>query len=294
MPTIKTILTSLNVLDFRGDLNAEVNYPIPFNENNLDPKAIMWSNDKNLSKVGCLSHGTLICSSAIDFTLAESVNIIICEKPRDNFRILLENFFYKKRKISIANTAVIHSSVKVGLNVFIGENVIIEEDCVIGNDTQINHNTCILKGSILHDKVIIGCNCTIGGDGFGYEKDIDGKYNFIPHLGNVIINQGVHIGNNTCIDRAVLGSTVIKENVKIDNLVQIAHGVSIGRNSLIIANAFVGGSTVIGESVWVAPSASILNKLTIGDYSIIGIGATALRNVDPEEVIMGNPGRAIK
>ncbi len=91
-------------------------------------------------------------------------------------------------------------------------------------------------------------------------KNEEGKYSIIPHMGNVVIKNQVEIGNNTCIDRAVLGSTIINENVKIDNLVHISHGVSLGANSLIIANTMIAGSSIIGENVWVSPSSSILNK----------------------------------
>jgi UDP-3-O-[3-hydroxymyristoyl] glucosamine N-acyltransferase len=108
-----------------------------------------------------------------------------------------------------------------------------------------------------------------------------------------VIEDGVEIGNNTTIDRAVLGSTFIRKNSKIDNLVHIAHGVEIGENSLIIANAMVAGSTSIGRNVWVAPSASIINKISVGDNSIIGMGAVVVRSVSEGQTIVGNPGKDI-
>lgn len=107
------------------------------------------------------------------------------------------------------------------------------------------HNTVILKDTIIEDNVVIGANNTIGGVGFGYEKDREGNFELIPHIGNVHIKRNVEIGNNTCIDRAVLGSTILEENVKVDNLVHIAHGVFVGRNSVVIANAMVAGSVNI-------------------------------------------------
>jgi UDP-3-O-[3-hydroxymyristoyl] glucosamine N-acyltransferase len=152
----------------------------------------------------------------------------------------------------------------------------------------------VLKyGTKIHDNAKIGANCTIGGVGFGYELDEEKKYVLLPHLGNVVLKSFVEIGNNTCIDRAVMGSTILEENVKVDNLVHIAHGVVIGKNSLIIANSMIAGSTKIGENVWVAPSVSILNKKTISDNSYIGMGAVVIKDVKENETIVGNPGKAL-
>ena len=109
----------------------------------------------------------------------------------------------------------------------------------------------------------------------------------------MVIEDNVEVGNNTCIDKAVLGSTKIMRNVKIDNLVHIAHGVKIGENSLIIANSVIAGSTIIGKNVWVAPTANIKNNLTIGDNSTIGISAVVLKNVAENSIIIGNPGREL-
>lgn len=108
-----------------------------------------------------------------------------------------------------------------------------------------------------------------------------------------MINDNVEIGNNTCVDKAVLGSTVLRENVKIDNLVHIAHGCDIGKNSLVIANSMIAGSVIIGENAWVAPSASILNKIKIGKNVVLGMGAVVIRNVEDNAVIIGNPGKTL-
>ena len=115
----------------------------------------------------------------------------------------------------------------------------------------------------------------------------------IPHVGNVVIENGVEIGNNTCVDRGVLGSTILKENCKIDNLVHIAHGVVVGRNALVIALALVAGSVEIGENAWIAPSSSILQKVKIGKNATIGMGAVVLKNVGEEEVWVGNPAKKL-
>jgi len=116
----------------------------------------------------------------------------------------------------------------------------------------------------------------------------------LPHIGNVLIYDKVEIGNNTCIDRAVLGSTIIHENVKIDNLVHIAHGVVIQENSLIIAHAMIGGSAEIGKNVWIAPGALIINKGKVEDDSVVGMGAVVIKKVDKRAIVAGNPAKFLK
>jgi UDP-3-O-[3-hydroxymyristoyl] glucosamine N-acyltransferase len=197
-------------------------------------------------------------------------------------------------KIGINLSAYIDSSSSIGSDCFIGNNVVIEENCVIGNSVQIDHNTVIKQGTIVEEKVIIGANCTIGGVGFGYEKDADGIYTFMPHLGNVVIKAGVEIGNNVCIDRAVLGSTILSKNVKVDNFVHVAHGVFVDENSLLIAHAMIGGSTKIGKNVWVAPSTAIINACTVGDNALIGMGAVVVKPVEEGKIVVGNPARPLQ
>lgn len=257
--------------------------------------ALMWLNDKNIASFSNLCKGVLIVSELFDKTLVTSkgITLIIVSNPRRAFQTSIDILYPDTVKFEIASSAVISSSARIGENCNIGHHVVVEENVEIGNNCIILSNTVILKNTKIGNNCRIGANCTIGGVGFGYEKDESGNYSLIRHVGNVVIFNGVDIGNNTCIDRAVLGSTIISENVKVDNLVHIAHGVIIGKNSLIIANAMIAGSTKIGENVWVAPSASILNKKIIGDNAVVGIGAVVLRNVDESTVVVGNPAKKI-
>jgi UDP-3-O-[3-hydroxymyristoyl] glucosamine N-acyltransferase len=292
MVSVKDIVENIDCEEFVGNINAPINYPKPLATDNADDGALMWVNDKNIHLLDQVNYGTIICSA--EFKLYRSgVNYIIVQNPRLAFKNILEKFFLPKSKTGIASTASIDASAKIGARVFIGNNVVIEENCTIGDDTSIGHNTVILAGTEIGNKVKIGNNNTIGGTGFGYEKEPDGAYSLIPHLGNVVIHDNVEVGNNTCIDRGVLGATTIRENAKIDNLVHIAHGVVIGKNSLIIANAMIGGSTSVGDNVWFAPSASVLNKMNIGDNAIVGMGAVVLKDVKDGETIVGNPGKPL-
>lgn len=141
---------------------------------------------------------------------------------------------------------------------------------------------------------ICGKNCVIGGPGFGYEFEEDGTPFRIPHLGNVVIGENVELGSNVCIDRAVVGSTVICDNVKIDNLVHIAHNAKIGRNTLIVAGAVIGGSVEIGENCFIGMNASIKQKVKIGNRVTIGAGAVVLKDVPDGETWVGNPAKKLE
>lgn len=140
----------------------------------------------------------------------------------------------------------------------------------------------------------IGKGTIIGADGFGYERNEKNELEFFPHIGGVIIEDDVEIGCNVCIDRGVLGDTIIHKGVKIDNLVHIAHNVEIGKHTAIIANAMIGGSVKIGSYSWIAPSASILNGVTIGNNVIIGMGAVVLKDISDGETWAGVPAKKLR
>ncbi|MEO8761965.1 MAG: UDP-3-O-(3-hydroxymyristoyl)glucosamine N-acyltransferase [Bacteroidia bacterium] len=296
MIKIKEILLTLKSAELIGNDEALISDVIQLDENNTRPDIICWCNDKNIHKLSSCVAGTIICSSkARELTLSKNCNFIILENPRKAFSKVLKEFFEPKEiQNYISPKASIHESVKIGSNVFIGDFTVIEKDCVIGNNSRISYNTVIHQKTIIGSSVKIGSNNTIGGVGFGYEKDEEGNYEVLPHIGNVEIMDNVEIGNNTCIDRAVLGSTLIHKNVKIDNLVHVAHGVIIGENSLIIANAMLGGSTVIGKNVWVAPSVSIINKGIVEDDSLVGMGAVVVKPVKTKTIVAGNPAKFLK
>jgi len=264
-------------------------------DTSLSNDELCWCSDVNIESLKTITTGNIICNQTIPETyLNPSCNYILCENPRLVFKLIGDKFFadlsvdYKiETSAFIDASSSISEKVKIGHNAVIEANVIIEEGSIIGSNTVLHKNTKIGKN------VKIGCNNTIGGVGFGYVKEDDGSYSVINHFGNVVIEDNVEIGNNTCIDRAVLGSTLIKKNAKIDNLVHIAHGVEVGENSLVIANAMIAGSVKIGKNSWIAPSASILNKKTIGDNVTVGLGAVVIKDIESNDTVVGNPSKSI-
>jgi UDP-3-O-[3-hydroxymyristoyl] glucosamine N-acyltransferase len=185
----------------------------------------------------------------------------------------------------------VHPNAKIGPNVKIGKHCAIGSDVEIGGDTIIGNNTTIMHAKI-GERCLIGSCVTIGGEGFGFE-DKDNEVLPFPHLGSVIIGDDVRIGSSTCIDRASLGNTIIEDQVKIDNLVHVAHNVVIGRAAKVIAMTIIGGSTKIGKSAWVAPGASLRDWITVGENSLVGMGAVVTRDVDDNQAVVGNPARVI-
>ena len=166
----------------------------------------------------------------------------------------------------------------------------IEEETVIGDRVEIMAGAFIGAGTIIGDDVIIGPNAVIGSQGFGYAKDGDQQI-AIPHIGRVEIQDNVHIGACTCIDRAVLDWTTIQHGSRIDNLVHIAHNVDIGENSMVIANAMIAGSVKIGLNCWIAPSASVRDGISIGENSVIGMGSVVVNDVESGSVVFGVPAK---
>lgn len=292
MIKLDDILKSINFIELIGTPTRIIKRPAQLGARDIDENCIYWISDKNIDVQYDISVGTVICSRKLSHFHPDCTYIIV-DNPRLSFRDIISNHFEVKLTPFISKFASIHPSATIGMGVTIDHFVVIEEGCVIGDGCTIGSHTVLKSNTVLGRSVKLGSNNTIGGVGFGYEKNIEGNFDLLPHLGNVEIADFVEVGNNTCIDRAVMGSTKIGQNVKIDNLVHIAHGVQIGDNSLIIAHAMIGGSTVIGKNVWFAPAASVLNKKTIADDAVIGLGAVVVKDVKKGETIIGNPGKPL-
>jgi len=278
-------------------INAVTNFDLIDTETVCTDK-MLWVSDKvteeQLDKIKS-PLGLIICSKVIFEKLPiKPMVALLVTSPRNGFLKIMEAKFKAPKKIGIELTAQIAKSAAIGERCYIGQNVVIEDNVAIGNDVSIHHNSVILTGTIIKNNVTIGANCTIGGAGFGYEKSEEGDYHQLPHIGNVVIEDFVTIHNNTCIDRALIGSTIIGRNAKIDNQVHIAHGVKIGENTLVIAHAMIAGSTKVGKNVWIAPSAAVRNKLTINDGSTVGMSAVVVKDVANEDIVAGNPAKSIR
>ena len=185
--------------------------------------------------------------------------------------------------------AVVGRHVKIGNNVKIYPQVCIGDNCVIGD------NTVLYAGVKIYEGVEIGRNCilhsgaVIGADGFGFAPDGKGSWNKIDQIGNVVLEDNVEIGANTCIDRATMGSTIIHEDVKIDNLCQVAHNVVIGRHTAMASQVGVAGSCKLGENCIVAGQVGIVGHITLGNNVTIGAQSGVTRSFGDDISLFGSP-----
>ena len=201
----------------------------------------------------------------------------------------------------IAATASLGQNVYVGAFAYIGENVIIGENVkiyphvYIGDNAVIGDNVTLFAGCKVYSETVIGKNCTLhsgvvlGADGFGFTPNDEGVYSKVPQIGNVILEDDVEIGANSTVDRATLGSTIIRKGVKLDNQIQIAHNVEIGKNTVIAAQTGIAGSTKIGESCTIGGQVGIVGHLQIGNRVRIQAQTGVGRNLKDDEVIQGSP-----
>ncbi len=230
------------------------------------------------------------------------------------FASLLE--MYNKIKLDrkgISPQAFIAPGAKIGQDVYIGEFAVIEAFAVIGDhskiypqtfvgeNTQIGKNTILFAGVKVYSDNIVGSHCTlhsgvvVGSDGFGFAPQDTQDYKKVAQIGNVIIEDFVEIGANTTIDRATLGSTIIRKGVKLDNLIQVAHNVEIGENTVIAAQSGIAGSTKIGRNCMIGGQVAINGHISIADMVKIAAQAGISHSIKVEgETLMGSPAFEIK
>lgn len=183
----------------------------------------------------------------------------------------------------------------IGKNTKLGNNVKIYPNSFIGDNVVVGDNTVLFAGARVYSETIIGNNCTIhsgtiiGSDGFGFAPEEDGSFAKIPQIGNVVIEDDVEIGAGTTIDRATLGSTRIRNGVKLDNQIQIAHNVEIGEHTVIASQTGVAGSTKIGRYCMIGGQVGIVGHITIGDNVKIQAQSGVSKSLENNEIVQGSP-----
>ena len=178
--------------------------------------------------------------------------------------------------------------VTIGARVTLYPGVFVGNDTTIGNDTLLYPNVVVREGCTIGARVIIHSGTVIGSDGFGYVQD-QGQHYKIPQLGGVTIEDDVELGANVTIDRATLGQTIIKQGTKVDNLVQIAHNVTIGAHSILVAQVGIAGSTRVGHHVMIGGQAGLADHIVIGDQVMIAARAGVNRSLEANQIVSGAP-----
>ncbi len=190
--------------------------------------------------------------------------------------------------VSIWPFVTLGDRVRIGARVTLFPGVFIGEDSTIGDDSVLYPNVVVREHCTIGARVIIHSGTVIGSDGFGYVQH-QGRHHKIPQLGGVIIEDDVELGANVTVDRATFGHTVIKRGTKIDNLVQIAHNVTIGEDTILVAQVGIAGSTTLGHHVMVGGQAGLADHIRIGDHVMIAARAGVTRNLEPNQIVSGAP-----
>lgn len=259
------------------------------------------------------STGSSVCIVNDTFTpskdLPQTLTLIKVEDAYACFAKLLE--FYdqmKKKQPQIEPKSYVAEGAKVGKDPYIGnfayisdgaqlgDNVVIYPNVYIGDNVKIGNNTVVHPSASIYADCIVGNNCVIhagvviGADGFGFAPDENGVFQKVPQIGNVILEDNVEVGSNSTIDRATMGSTILRKGVKIDNLCQIAHNVEVGENSAMAAQVGVAGSAKIGKHVMVGGQAGISGHLHIADGTRIVAQSGIPSSIKKADTVMGSPG----
>ncbi len=253
----------------------------------------------------------VIVNESLELARPVTPTLIRVADAYSSFAFLLEKYreiISGSGKTGVEQPSYISASAKVATDVYIGafsyigDNVVIESGvkiypgCYIGNNVVVREQSKIYSGVKIYDECRIGCRVVIhsgtviGGDGFGFAPLNDGSYKKIPQIGNVIIEDDVEIGSNTTIDRATMGSTVIRKGVKLDNLIQVAHNVEIGENTVIAAQTGISGSTKIGKNCSIGGQVGIVGHIHIADGTKINAQSGLSKSVTNTNITLnGTP-----
>ena len=290
-----------------GNPNAEVSTLAKIEEG-TDGSLTFLANPKYLSYIYTTQATITIVNKTFEPEAEVTTTLIKVDDAYKSFSKLLEYYNQVKlMKSGIEQPSVISEGATygdnlylgsfcyIGKNVKIGDDVKIYPNTFVGDNVTIGDNTILFAGVRIYSETQIGAGCTIhsgaivGSDGFGYVPNEEGVYNKVPQIGNVIIEDNVDIGSCTTIDRATLGSTIIKKGVKLDNQIQIAHNVVIGENTVIASQTGVAGSTKIGSGCIVGGQVGIIGHLVIGNNVRIQAQSGVTKSIADNESVQGSP-----
>ncbi|MCZ8331041.1 MAG: UDP-3-O-(3-hydroxymyristoyl)glucosamine N-acyltransferase [Flavobacterium sp.] len=290
-----------------GNPNAEV-FKLSKIEEGTEGSLTFLANPKYINYIYSTKATITIVNNSFEPENEISTTLIKVDDAYQSFSKLLEYYNQVKlMKSGIEQPSVISEGVTygenlylgsfcyIGKNVSIGKNVKIYPNSFVGDNTTIGDDCILFAGVRIYSESVIGSRCVIhsgtiiGSDGFGFAPQEDGTYNKIPQIGNVILEDDVEVGSCTTIDRATLGSTIIRKGVKLDNQIQIAHNVEIGENTVIASQTGIAGSTKIGKNCMIGGQVGIVGHITIGDNVRIQAQSGVGKSVKDGETLQGSP-----
>ena len=210
-------------------------------------------------------------------------------KPGIHSTVVLGANVILGKRVTLSPLVCVGDNVRIGDDAVVHSGVVIDDNCVLGNHVVLHSNVTLYSDSVIGDHVILHAGVVVGADGFGYTVDEKGRHVKINQIGNVVIKDNVEVGANSCIDRAAMGTTLIKEGTKIDNLVQIAHNCNIGEHCILVAQVGIAGSCNLGHHVVLAGQAGLSDHVTVGDRVTLVAKSAALRDIESNSVHGGIP-----
>lgn len=292
----------------KGDTAVKIHMVSPIEQAEAGSLSFL-ANPKYAGFLKSTKASALIISEEMVSESSGDYELILVEDPYTALAKFLKHHYHNKfQKSGIADTVKMGQNpvygqefyagdyVVIGDNFVAGPNVKVFPQCYIGNNVRFGKNIRIFPGVKIYDDTIIGDDCTIhsgaviGSDGFGFAPQMEKDYLKVAQIGNVVIEDDVEIGANTTIDRATLGSTIIKKGVKLDNLIQIAHNVEIGENTVIAAQTGISGSTRVGKNCMFGGQVGIAGHLSIADEVKIGAQSGISGNLKKKgQIVLGSP-----
>jgi len=291
-----------------GDANIVLN-DVAKIEDGKEGALSFLSNLKYENHIYTTKSSAVLVNKSFEPTQKVTTTLIFVDDAYANFTFLLEKFSnVASRKEGIEKGSVISHNAKLGVGIYVGAlsyiednvhigdgtkifpQVYVGENCTIGKNCTLYSGVKIYHNCVIGDNVILHSGVIVGSDGFGFAPLADRSYKKIPQTGNVIIEDDVEIGANTTVDRATMGSTILRKGVKLDNQIQIAHNVEIGEHTVIAGQSGIAGSTIIGKYCIIAGQVAISGHITIADGSVIG-GKSGVSNSikEPEKKWFGSP-----
>jgi len=289
-----------------GNENAEVSTFSKIEEA-TEKSLCFFANEKYASYLEQTKAAIILVSLDFNYSVPHTATLIRCASPYEAAAKLLEFYQTKISQTGIEAQAYVHETATLGENVYvagfaylsekvkIGEGSKLFPHVFLGKNVLIGKNVILYSGVKVYDGCEIGDHCilhsgvVIGSDGFGFVPTADGRYSKIPQVGNVLLEENVEIGANTIIDRATMGSTVIKSGAKLDNLIQIGHNVVIGKNTVIAAQTGISGSTKIGDQVMIGGQVGIAGHILIGDHTRINAQSGVSKSLENGAAVTGSP-----
>ncbi|HMK18583.1 MAG TPA: UDP-3-O-(3-hydroxymyristoyl)glucosamine N-acyltransferase [Chitinophagaceae bacterium] len=291
-----------------GDANISVNSFGKIEEAE-DGQLAFLANPKYEEYLYSTKASVIIINEALELKQPVTATLIRVSDAYTAFAKLLSTYqqMMQQQLTGVQEPVYISASASYGENVFIGAFAYLSDNVKVGNGTKIypnaylGNNVKIGDNSIIHagvkiyhdcvigNNVIIHAGTVIGSDGFGFAPQADGSFKKVPQIGNVIVEDNVEIGANATIDRATIGSTIIRSGAKLDNLIQIAHNVEIGNSTVVAAQSGISGSTKVGKGVMIGGQVGIVGHINIGDGAKINAQSGVSKSVEAGKAVTGSP-----